>query len=61
GILVRADVKEIASAIEYLLKNESIRKIMGDKARSYIIERWGWQRSAKELEENLSGLLKNRL
>jgi len=60
GILVKRDIRAFSSAIDYLLKEDLIREKMGENARKDVLERWTWQRSVKDLENNLYSLLKEK-
>ena len=49
GILVRpGDVKELANAIEYVLKNPEIGKVMGENGRKRVLQYFTWSKVARE-------------
>jgi len=49
GILVRpGDVKELANALEYVLKNPEIGKVMGENGRKRVLQYFTWSKVARE-------------
>ena len=53
GILTERDTIEFGKAIETLLEDELLRKIMGQNGRQYVSENWTLDQSYIELEKNL--------
>jgi glycosyltransferase involved in cell wall biosynthesis len=58
GILVDRDIAQFSQAIEYLLKNNDLRIGMGVNGRKYVLRNWTWENSVRELENNLSSVIK---
>jgi len=53
GFLTERDTIEYGKAIETLLEDELLRKIMGQNGRQYVSENWTLDQSYIELEKNL--------
>ncbi len=52
----KGNAYELAKKTDYLLKNEHIRKIMGQNARRTIIDKFSWEKTMKEINEVLDKL-----
>ena len=53
NILIGNSVNEYVNQINSLLKNDNIRKEIGDKGRKYVIENYNWQTANFKLLELL--------
>jgi glycosyltransferase involved in cell wall biosynthesis len=60
GILVRRDVKLLASAIRYLLENPELRQVMGQAGREFVRERFSQHRLADDLEHIYVALARSK-
>jgi len=56
----KSDPEKLAERIIYLLKNEEIRKKFGEKNRKLVIEKYDWNKGAREIEKIYERLLKER-
>lgn len=50
GILVKNDPKQLAQAIQNLLKSDPLRTRMGKQGREDMLTHWKWSDSAKQIE-----------
>jgi glycosyltransferase involved in cell wall biosynthesis len=53
GILTERSEEDLAQAIETLLSDESMLRVMGKQARHYACHDWTWERSVAQLVANL--------
>ncbi len=56
GFLVNREVDKIALRIVQLLKDSTLREQMGDRGYQYVREKWTWEQTILELEDQF-GLL----
>lgn len=53
GLLTERDPVEFGKAIQTLMNDESLRKIMGDNGRQYVTANWTLDQSHADLEKNV--------
>ena len=56
GMLVSPDAEKIAEKIEYIIKNEDVKKKLGEHARKTAEERFSWERTAENLIKMITGV-----
>ena len=61
GILVGCDVRELAQAVEFLIKNPSQSRAMGLKGREFVAGRFSHLRLADDLGQLYQSLAKAKL
>jgi glycosyltransferase involved in cell wall biosynthesis len=50
----------LAKNIQRLIIDEQLRKTLGNNARKTIVEKFSWDKTAKEIEDALNGLLESK-
>lgn len=58
GVIVPAQPRELANAINALLRDPDERRVMGERGRKTVETRFAWPRIAEEMEAQYAGLLR---
>jgi len=58
GVLVERDERQFASALEKILLDEKFYQALATNTRKTVLEKWSWEKSAKNLEFLMSQMVK---
>ena len=58
GVLVERDERQFASALEKILLDEKFYQALASNTRKTVLEKWSWEKSAKNLEFLMSQMVK---
>ncbi|MBI2258367.1 MAG: glycosyltransferase [Flavobacteriia bacterium] len=58
-IIDKGDLKEYSEKLQYLIENDEIRKVMGEKGKDFVKETFHYKRLCKEVELYYKELLTN--
>jgi glycosyltransferase involved in cell wall biosynthesis len=60
GLIVSPNTEETAEAITCLLENKGMRREMGSKGRQLVLERFTWERCARDFNDVFDDILSGR-